>query len=91
MNSGYQNENHETAREEARTFAKQAGTKIIAFLKKMSRIRLKIRKGNSRELNLPLLVCVVLGLINLPLTLLAAIVGVLCDYTYQVDMNGVTF
>lgn len=84
MNHNYKN--CQDTRTETRACAKPA-----AFLKNLCRIRLKICRNGLQKLNLPLLLCVAVGLINLPLTLLAAIAGVLCDYTWQVDMNGITF
>lgn len=91
MDTSNVNTEHGQIREEVRTAAKQAGGKIAEFVRKLCRIRVRISKNGCQKLNLPLPLCVVFGLINLPLTVLVAIAGVLCDYSYQVDLNGVTF
>lgn len=91
MNQEYTGTKQEQMHEQVRTTAKKAGGKIREIVRKLCRIRLRISKDGRQKMNLPLPLCVVFGLINLPLTILVAIVGVLCDYAYQVDMNGVTF
>ena len=87
MESNYDNKENQVNAEDFGTCMKDIFGKLVDLLKKVCRMRLLIRKDGQVKKDIPLVACGIFAMISLKLTVVVAVIGLLCGYTANVKAD----